>query len=481
MNANKNSHLVYFSCIKNGTFERKFSRWVHVYVELKGDSTLKLMSMTLNSHSINFLDFEWVDIIKIPVSTEMYEVAFQITAKHKSDKFESDDDVPPNEGYRFIMSVRDFTNIFKKIKTKNTHIREDKELAVLLNDMESVSSGLNKPAAKAQGGNVRQHRHLAAEMDKLLKQSIRDKRKSFRWLPVYFSSDMVHGSWWYTISSIISTLLCMFVLLNAYDVIYIGTDDSVLPPASFRLAWILSLISSVLFTVGSLVFIRACNDPPLPPLCNCSCFASDELFGAWFFFLGIFPVLPFCFIYFIVEQKIYYLAAMFVCAGLIIAGCAFIFYSYRHAKHHENKDGQGKLFITFMNNNCCKSKWVEVHCATDWLFGTWIVYYGTVVGNLLFIAYFLYELRNGKVSHLALFVYLISIATGLMFIIGAAYFVAGNSHLMLLQCHLPADIMSIGSYPRGKDLRGSFASLTASTSQVRLDEPGAEEPPAMPV
>jgi hypothetical protein len=123
----------------------------------------------------------------------------------------------------------------------------------------------------------------------------------FHWLPVAYSNDLVHGAWWYVLASLVLTVASAMVLINAYHRRYLGEDDSTLDTFRYRAAWVLMTISGFLFTLGSFAFVRATHDdPPLPPL-----FAgprwhhlqSDELLGAWLFFWGTVPVIPYTLLY----------------------------------------------------------------------------------------------------------------------------------------------------------------------------------------
>lgn len=204
------------------------------------------------------------------------------------------------------------------------------------------------------------------------------RRHAFTWLPIYFTSDLVHGSWWYVIGSAFSILICLIVLLNDYELLSIGNDDSILPADAYRLAWglllassehthtihtyictyiyiqtyILSLCSTYIqlshlciciytynihvcpsplglfFTIGSIAFVRVTNEPPLQPIPSCSCLTSDELFGTWFFFMAVFPAVPYCFIYLAVSRSILYFICLIIAISLTIILFIFIKINY---------------------------------------------------------------------------------------------------------------------------------------------------------
>eukprot|EP01035_Chromulina_nebulosa_P019784 gene19784-25724_t len=118
------------------------------------------------------------------------------------------------------------------------------------------------------------------------KQGILNRRVVFKWLPVKFKNDLIHGSWWFVFGSLFVTAVAIFVLLATYYDTILGDDDSILSKQEFRVAWILLVMSGVFFTLGSLAFVRAMNDPPMKPLFRCYHISTDELLGSWLFLLG---------------------------------------------------------------------------------------------------------------------------------------------------------------------------------------------------
>lgn len=124
------------------------------------------------------------------------------------------------------------------------------------------------------------------------------RRGVFAWLPVAYSNDLVHGAWWYVLASLILTVASAMVLINAYHRRYLGEDDSALDTFRYRASWVLMTVSGAVYTLGSLAFVRATHDdPPMPPLFTWYHVQSDELLGAWLFFWGTVPVLPYALLY----------------------------------------------------------------------------------------------------------------------------------------------------------------------------------------
>lgn len=100
----------------------------------------------------------------------------------------------------------------------------------------------------------------------------------------------------------------------------LGNDDSILSAYWFDVAWSLLLLAGVLFTVGSLVFVRAVHqDPPMKPLLPGYYHVhSDELLGSWLFLLATLPLLPYVVIYLVESHGAYvYILELFGVLGVI--------------------------------------------------------------------------------------------------------------------------------------------------------------------
>ncbi len=129
------------------------------------------------------------------------------------------------------------------------------------------------------------------------------RRGAFKWLPVAFTNDLVHGSWWFVGGAFFTTIVAVVILLNSlYDGILLGKDEDNgdLPLKLYRITWIMLAVSGGLYFIGSLAFVRAVNDPPMKPLFPCwSHTATDELVGSWLFLFGTMPSIPYsiCYLY----------------------------------------------------------------------------------------------------------------------------------------------------------------------------------------
>lgn len=99
------------------------------------------------------------------------------------------------------------------------------------------------------------------------KERIRKKRGAFKFLPVFLSNDIVHGSWWFTCGSLLSAIIPIIPLMNENNTIL--RQSSNLPLMQNSVTFILLIISGIIYTIGSLAFVRASEDPPMKPLFSC--------------------------------------------------------------------------------------------------------------------------------------------------------------------------------------------------------------------
>lgn len=96
-----------------------------------------------------------------------------------------------------------------------------------------------------------------------------------------------------------------------------------LHPLTYDTTWILMIISGIFFTLGSIAFLRAVNDPPMKPYYTLPHINTDELLGSWCFVCATLPFIPYAMIYILAEPTniMYYLlllaAILSVCGALI--------------------------------------------------------------------------------------------------------------------------------------------------------------------
>lgn len=157
------------------------------------------------------------------------------------------------------------------------------------------------------------------------------RRGAFRWLPVAFTNDLVHGSWWFVFGALLTTVISVIILLNSYyPHQLLGVDrDMGLPLHLYRVTWIMLSLSGALYFIGSLAFVRAVNEPPMRPLFpNWSHAATDELLGSWLFFYGTVPSIPYSILYLYWFGNYWYLGMLIVAVISTMACYLFVLSCY---------------------------------------------------------------------------------------------------------------------------------------------------------
>lgn len=302
---------------------RKYSAWKVLQFNLKDDGNF----VFYDRKAVLILEITPLELINctlesIPSDFQSGYIGLEITNRvyilNKKDHF-----VIPEVSYRFILTIdsaKAFSAALSRVyPAMEQHVTNDDR-------MSSASSVIRM----RNDSNM-----LSKEVDgyfrHMRKNITYSKRRAFRFLPALARNDLVFGSWWFVFGSTIAVLLSVVVLVNNYYD-YLGSDDSALPPLDYRIAWGMALASSVLFTVGSTAFVRACNEPPLPPLCGLTCGSSDESFGLWFFIISVFPAIPYCFVYLAVKRSELYFICMIIAIAIIVAGVFFMKCIYRPRK-----------------------------------------------------------------------------------------------------------------------------------------------------
>ena len=302
---------------------RKYSAWKLLQFNLKEDGNF----VFYDGSALLVLEITPLELINctleaIPSDFQSGFICLEITNRHyilnKKDHF-----VIPEVSFRFILSVDDAKAFSSALKRVYPAIEQH-----IMNDDRMSSAG---SVIRMRNDSNMLSREADTYFNRLQKNLTHSKRRAFRFLPAFARNDLVFGSWWFVLGSTIAVLLCVVVLVNNYYD-YLGTDDSALPPLDYRIAWGMALASSVFFTVGSLAFVRACNEPPLPPLFGLSCGNSDESFGLWFFIMSVFPAIPYCFVYLAVKRSELYFICMIIAIAIIIAGVVFMKCIYRPRK-----------------------------------------------------------------------------------------------------------------------------------------------------
>lgn len=163
------------------------------------------------------------------------------------------------------------------------------------------------------------------------------RRGAFRWLPVLCSNDLVHGSWWMVWGSLGCALFAVVPLIQQYLVFYSQHDD-LLPSVDFDLTWALLIFSGFFFTLGSLAFVRAFEEPPKRALFYWyKHLQSDELLGAWLFLLGTVPSVPYTLVFFLIKPSFTYLGALSSSGVFVVGTVLFVMACYPSDVHHKDR------------------------------------------------------------------------------------------------------------------------------------------------
>lgn len=92
------------------------------------------------------------------------------------------------------------------------------------------------------------------------------------------------------LSSRVSRIFFVLCLFSSDPII---PYSDTLPQLDFKLTWALLIFSGFFFTLGSIAFVRAFEEPPKRPIFywykHCQ---TDELLGAWLFLVGTIPAVP---------------------------------------------------------------------------------------------------------------------------------------------------------------------------------------------
>jgi hypothetical protein len=333
----------------------------------------------------------------------------------------------------------DFNSAVSKVATsvkiddflqQSNYTKEPRISTITLNNAPNTRESLDQQSAMRKS--------IMRAMDKFDKRSTKEKviakRGALHWLPVrHWRNDLIHGSWWFIIGSVLFMLSSIIVVINSdINRIHMGTDDSILNEREYDATWVLMSISGFFYTLGSVAFMRAVHeDPPMRPLSSWYHFQSDELLGSWFFVFGTLPFIPYCLIYLSASDGSYeYFGALII----VILGCLGCLLFVRGCYPTGSSEVARRQFVQpclhcFLYC-CCTKRFLERHLANDWLTGTWIILIGTilaVIGSFMALVYYL-----AVYNSLLVYIFATGLVYNIAFMIGSAYFVAGSYEELLV-------------------------------------------------
>ena len=139
---------------------------------------------------------------------------------------------------------------------------------------------------------------------------------------------------WFVWGSLVSGLIALIPLIDLSIKIFHVTEASDLKALDAAATWVLLILSSVFFTIGSYVFVRAFEAPPQPPLFKYRHFSTDELLAAWLYLFATSPYIPFSMFYINVNPHRYVYWGALIASCFFVAGSAFFVYTCYPSHHH---------------------------------------------------------------------------------------------------------------------------------------------------
>lgn len=143
---------------------------------------------------------------------------------------------------------------------------------------------------------------------------------------------------WFVFGSAGGMISAILPLVQQYEDFY-KTHDDLLPSVDFTLTWSLLIFSGFWFTLGSLAFLRAFEEPPRQAICYWyKHLQTDELLGAWCFMLGTAPALPYTLVYFLIDPTVTFLGALAGSGVGVLGSVVFVMFSYptnQTTDHHK--------------------------------------------------------------------------------------------------------------------------------------------------
>lgn len=139
---------------------------------------------------------------------------------------------------------------------------------------------------------------------------------------------------WYVWGSLVSAFIAMIPLIDLSISIFDVPEATSLKAFDESATWVLLIISSIFFTIGSYVFVRAFESPPKPPLFTWRHFATDELLAAWLYLFAMSPYIPYAMFYINVNRHRYVYWGAFFASIFFVAASAFFVYTCYPSHHH---------------------------------------------------------------------------------------------------------------------------------------------------
>lgn len=209
------------------------------------------------------------------------------------------------------------------------------------------------------------------------RKRVKDRRGAFGFLPVYCSNDLVHGSWWFVLGSIFATIIPIVPLVDLFYPFWPTNSRVKLPLLSDVTTFGLLIVSGVFFTVGSLAFVRATEEPPLRPLFSkiSQHLETDELLAAWLFLLATIPFPILMMVYINNDSHVMVYWGCFAASSLFVVA-TYLFVLTCYPQEDERNFQMAPQLSRFLFS---ENSWIHKHLSNDWLASTWLFFYATLV------------------------------------------------------------------------------------------------------
>ena len=252
---------------------------------------------------------------------------------------------------------------------------------------------------------------------------IRNRRGCLRWLPVFFANDLLHGSYWFLWGSIFAMVIPIIPLVALYEELW--ENHEAFYPKKYTAVYTLLVVIGIFYTIGSYFFLRVFKEPAVPPLLPCSAmmFSTDEILGAWMFFIGTAPSIPIVSLYVYEEpHSSTFILALAISVFATFSMGLFVYLTIPIAGHVHKIAPTHKL--DFIKVCCCNSDCFNKHLENDWLIAAWIFLFFSIFSVIISIGKLIDSVHKNEDR--GVYDWSTGLVNCIMFTIGSAYFVAGS-------------------------------------------------------
>ena len=132
--------------------------------------------------------------------------------------------------------------------------------------------------------------------------------------------------------SFFTGLFAVYPLVQKYIGLYHQHDD-LMPATDYDVTWALLIISGIFFTLGSIAFVHAFEEPPKKAFfAEFKHAQTDELLGAWLFLLGTMPAVPYMLVFFSISPSAFYFFGLIAAVVFVLGSGLFVVSCYPNDK-----------------------------------------------------------------------------------------------------------------------------------------------------